>query len=269
MSKVSSKKFNFLVLFLVVVIAIILGFLFVKADPDAIIDSFTDESKIDEGTEKVLIDTASGTVKLAPCYYTNGTWQKIADTVVRDISTSSASATVNKDIYCDDSNCVLWTDEGGTPPNPLCVATDPNVYGNILWSRANEPSTYTYGPETPLSGDQIGGIEPSGYYAGANSRSIGGKTWLSRYYVTGGFPAMNACRSKGPGWRLPTALELDSIRDMTVTPKSRLPGIIESAYWSATEYSNMEAFYLDFFSGYFDSARKSLYPLYVRCVRDY
>jgi hypothetical protein len=276
------KKTILVSVFLAVAVGILVGFLIVKANPDYISDSFTDESKIGRGTKIVNVSTSSGQVSLPTCYYANPSWTKIADTIVRDISTTSASATTAKDIYCDDSNCILYTD-GLVPPNPVCIATDPNVYANILWARYDSgTAAWASGTATStlISGGDVGGSHPAGLLVGANNVNVGGKNWLERYYDSppGTFPAMDKCKAKGSGWRLPTILELDSIRDMTTVgaPYSRLPNITSNWYWSSSEADAGYAYTLMFtYVGvpYYINAPVGNYPksssYYVRCVRDY
>jgi len=233
-------------------------------------ESFADETKIGKGTVGVNIDTSGGQVSLAPCYSPNPGWSKIADTTVRDIS-GAYNATVDKDIYCDASNCVLWTN-GVEISNTVCIATDSNVYGNILWSASDVSGTKTWGPTTTaISGGDIGGTHPT-IGVGNNNVAVGTKNWLERYYISdlGTYLAMDNCKAKGNGWRLPTILELDSIRDQAKgsAPYSYLPAIIAGSYWSSTEYSTSNAYYLNFLNGTVGSYYKSS-AYYVRCVRGY
>jgi hypothetical protein len=268
------KKTILVSVFLAVAVGILVGFLIVKANPDYISDSFTDESKIGRGTKIVNVSTSTGQVSLPTCYYANPYWTKIADTIVRDISTTSASATTAKDIYCDDSNCILYTD-GLVPPNPVCVATDPNVYANILWARYDSGTSIVWASGTAastlISGGDVGGSHPADLLVGNNNINVGGKNWLERYYESpsGTFPAMDKCKAKGSGWRLPTILEWDSVRDQAkgTSPYTRLPNITGS-YWSSTEYSASIVSSISFSDGTVGSSGKSNY-LTVRCVRDY
>lgn len=270
--KINSKKAKIIAIIGVVVITgIVVGFLIVKANPDFVSDTFTDETKIGKGTALVEISTTTGQVTLAPCYVANPSWTKVADTIVRDITTTSnALATTSKDIYCDNYNCILVTDEW-VPPSTVCIATNPNVYGNILWSKTD--SGYArWGTSTYIYGDDIGGIHPSDLRAGASNAFIGAKKWLERYYESapGTYPAMDACKAKGSGWRLPTILELDSIRDQAkgTAPYTRLPNILSSYYWSSSEYSASDAYILDFGTGNVNIPDKA-FSQRVRCVRGY
>jgi hypothetical protein len=271
--KINSKKPKIIAIIGVVVITgIVVGFLIVKANPDFVSDTFTDETKIGKGTALVEISTTTGQVTLAPCYVANPSWTKVADTIVRDITTTSnALATTSKDIYCDNYNCILVTDEW-VPPSTICIATNPNVYGNILWSKTDSGYT-TWGPSTYyIYGNDIGGTHPSDLRVGANNYQVGAKKWLERYYESapGTYPAMDACKAKGSGWRLPTILELDSIRDQAkgAAPYTRLPNIFSDPYWSSSEVSASYAYSLDFNSGNVISTVK-FYSQRVRCVREY
>jgi len=269
-----AKKTILISVFLAVAVGLLVGFLIVKANPDYISDSFTDESKIGRGTKVVNVSTSSGQVTLPTCYYANPSWTKIADTIVRDISTTSASATTAKDIYCDDSNCILYTD-GLTPPNPVCLATDPNVYANILWARYDSgTAAWASGTATStlLSGGDVGGSHPAGLLVGSNNVNVGGKTWLERYYDSPptSFPAMDLCKTKGSGWRLPNILEWESVRDQAMggTPYTRLPNIVNGPYQSSTEYSASYP-YIRYCDGTVSTSYSKSYSAYVRCVRDY
>lgn len=276
MPKLNKKLSLILVGICSMIVAVVVSFLMVKASPspDYVSDPFTDETKIAEGTEKLEIDTAAGQVKLAECYSPDPSWTKVADTIVRDISNlSNSNATTSKDIYCDDYNCILWTD-GAATPTTVCIATDSNVYGNILWSKTDVSGTKTWADSKfSISGGDIGGTHDSSLRCGADNELIGAKNWLARYYssAAGTFDAMDACKAKGSGWRLPTLLELDSIRDQAKgSPYSRLPNILANDYWSSTEYGSGYAYYLYFDLGsvYLDGNKTNdLY--YVRCVRGY
>jgi hypothetical protein len=235
-------------------------------DP-TITDSFADESKIGTGT--TYVDISSGAL-IMPCYTPTPSWTKVADTLVRDIA-GAYNSTIAKDIYCDDNNCILWTD-GATAPGTVCIATDANVYGNVLWSKTNESGTYTWSDSNfDLIGEDIGGAHPT-FSLGANNVAIGGKKWLERYYsnsASGMFNAMDACKTKGLGWRLPTIIELDEIRDQAKgSPYSYLPNIVANAYWSSSEYSTSNAYFLNFSLGYAYGNTKSI-SSFVRCVRGY
>ncbi len=231
-------------------------------------DSFSDETKIGAGTTYVQLSSG---VLIQPCYVPNPSWTKIADTLVRDIA-GAYNSTIAKDIYCDDSNCILWTD-GAEAPGTVCIATDANVYANILWSKTDVSGTQTWSDTNfDLYGGDIGGTH-STIGVGNGNTAVGTKNWLERYYsnsASGTFNAMDACKAKGIGWRLPTIVELDSIRDQAKgsSPYSRLPNIVAIGYWSSSEYSTTNAYSLYFGSGnVLNLAKSSSY--YVRCVRGY
>lgn len=273
MRGINSKNFKIfvgIILFLVGII--IIGILVVTANPDYISDTFTNESKIGKGTQRIQISTSTGEAKLAECYYPNPEWNKVADTVVRDINSTSSSATTSKDLYCDNYNCVFMTD-GVTPSVPLCVATDPDVYGNILWSKTDSGSSVAWATSNfSIAGGDQGGMHPSGLTVGANAYNVGLKYWLERYYTSpsGTFPAMDLCKAKGSGWRLPNILELDSIRDMTKgsAPYTYLPNMMTGGYWSSTQTDISNAYGLYFSTGNaFYGAKTGGY--HVRCVRDF
>jgi hypothetical protein len=209
-------------------------------------------------------------VKLGECYAPNPAWAKIADTTVRDISSLLATATVDKDIYCDNDNCLLWTDEAEAPTT-VCVATDPNVYGNILWAKTDSGITTWADSNFSLFGFDIGGTHPSGLKVGNNSADVSSKNYLERNYsnTQGMFNAMDLCKAKGSGWRLPNILELDSIRDQAKgsAPYTRLPSMASANYWSSSENSSTNAYNLNFNNGNVNSYNKSN-SYYVRCVRE-
>jgi len=232
-------------------------------------DSFTDETKIGKGTATVSVDTSAGTVSLPACYTPDPSWSKIADTLVRDID-STYDATVAKDIYCDDSNCVLWTD-GAEITNTVCIATDANVYANILWAKADVSRATWADSSFDISGGDIGGTHPT-IGVGNSNVAVGTKKWLERYYTStaGTFNAMDNCKAKGSGWRLPTIVELDSIRDQAKgsAPYSYLPAIVSIHYWSSSETSTTNAYVLYFGNGNVYNGNKSD-SNYVRCVRGY
>jgi len=245
-------------------------------DP-SVSDSFADETKIGTGTNKVTI--SGGTITLEPCYAPNPSWTKTADTLVRDIA-GAYNATVAKDIYCDDYNCVLWTD-GAEAPGTVCIATDANVYASILWSKTDyctgaQPcaTTQTWADSNfSISGGDIGGTHTT-LGVGNSNVAIGTKNWLERYYSTssaGTFNAMDACKTKGLGWRLPTIVELDSIRDQAKggAPYTYLSNIVSTYYWSSSEFSSTYPFYLNFSNGNVNPNLAKSSAFYVRCVRGY
>lgn len=233
-------------------------------------DTFSDETKIGAGTTKVAI--AGGQAKLAECYLPSPSWTKIADTIVRDISSLSSSATVAKDIYCDDNNCVLWTD-GAAAPTTACIATDSNVYGNLLWSKTDDSTGSTWSDSNfSISSGDIGGTHPSSLTIGNGSADASSKNWLNNYYTNtpGMFNAMDTCKAKGSGWRLPNILELDSIRYQAKgsSPVTGLPNIVAASYWSSSEYSSTYPYYMIFSNGIVNVSNKSN-AYYVRCVRPF
>ena len=274
--RISAKKAYKIIVGIFSAIAIlVVVFLIVKANPDSINDTFTDETKI-ASAEKLEIATTTGQVTLAECYSPNSIWTKEADTVVRDISSLSASDAISKDIYCDDYNCILWTDGVAlSSTTAVCIATDSNVYANILWSKTDS-GTATYGEEgNSLYGDQIGGTHVSGLIVGDYNTNVGNKNWLNRYHSTGTFPTMAVCKSKGPSWRLPNILELDSIRDQAKgsAPYTRAPNFsgANSGNLSSSESSATEAYMMDNGNGRLGSINKSSNNNFtrIRCVRDY
>ena len=201
-------------------------------------------------------------------------WTKIADTLVRDI-TGAYDSTIAKDIYCDGDdtaggNCILWTD-GATAPGTVCIATDANVYANLLWDRKDIATTQTWADSNfSISGGDIGGTHTTNR-VGNNQLAIGTKNWLERDYTSpaGTFNAMDACKAKGLGWRMPNILELDSIRDQAKgsAPYSRLPNIVSNFYWSSSELSSTTPFRLYFSSGYASTTNAKGGANRVRCVR--
>ncbi|MCX6759688.1 MAG: DUF1566 domain-containing protein [Candidatus Nealsonbacteria bacterium] len=265
------KSYKILVVFAIIIVVGVISFLVVRANPDSISDSFTNETKIGKGTEKVEIATTTGQVKLAECYSPNPSWNWSTTTIVRDISNlSNALATTTKKIFCDDYNCILLPNAAATPTAAVCIATDSNVYANLLWSKTDVSGTKTWGPATPISGGDIGGTHDSSLKIGKDNTAIGAQHWLERYYTSaaGTFLAMDACKAKGSAWRLPTILELDSIRDQAKgsSPYSRLPGISTNYYWSSSEFGAGYVCVLQFGTGsVFNAAETNSYS--VRCVR--
>jgi hypothetical protein len=230
---------------------------------------------INETTQVVGVSSTApfGGITLAPCYVPTPAWTFVATTYVRDLSANSTTY-IYKDIYCDSTNCILWTNNY-TAPGTVCIATDTHVYDNILWAKT-DAGTKAWASGTYLTnsiaGGDIGGAMPTNT-AGSGSTSIGGYNWLERYYTSpvGSYPAMDACKALGLGWRLPTILELDSIRDQSPaagTIYSRLPNIVPSTYWSSSEYSATYAWVLSFNNGTASNFAKSS-AVYVRCVRGY
>jgi len=257
-------------------------------------DSFSDETKIGRGSTTAMATTnvvLNSGVTIAPCYTPSPSWTQVVvtdhnpaqcatnSTYVRDLSyTADATHYICKDIYCDNTNCILWT-AGATAPGTVCIATDTNVYPQtilgygLLWSKTDTAATQTWADSNfSISGGDIGGTHTTNK-AGSGSTTITGYNWLERYYTTtaGTFNAMDACKTKGLGWRMPNILELDSIRDQTAASGvySRLPNIIANGYWSSSEASATYPFRLEFGDGgvYTNDAKSTAY--YVRCVRGY
>jgi hypothetical protein len=266
------KSYKILVVFAIIIVGGVISFLVVRANPDYVSDTFTDESKITKGTEKVEIATTTGQVKLAECYSPNPSWNWSTTTIVRDISNlSNASATTTKKIFCDNYNCILLPDAAATPTAAVCIATDSNVYANLLWSKTDSSSGKSWADSNfSITGGDIGGTHPSGLKVGMNNVDAGDKNWLEGYYAStaGTFDAMDVCKTKGSGWRLPNILELDSIRDQAKgsSPRFRLPNISPSViYWSSSEY-NASAAYPMYNDGSIGNTGKGN-SYYVRCVR--
>ncbi len=258
-----------------IILILVMSFLITRANPDSISDTFTDETQI-ASVAKLEIATTTGQVTLAECYSPNSEWAKETDTIVRDISSLSASATTSKDIYCDDYNCILWADGVAlSSTTTVCIATNSNVYGGLLWSKTDNGSE-EYGERgSPLYGDQIGGTHASGLMAGNNNVNKENRDWINRYHSTGTFPAMAACKAKGSGWKLPNALDLDGIRDQDKgsAPYTRLPNIISGDYWTSTDSGDTnKATPLDFSDGNIGPGGGTDYRnnnRYVRCVREH
>ena len=264
-----SKKIRVLIVDLGITVAAGAVFVIVRASTSYVADSFDDETKIGKGTDGVNVDTAAGQVKLPECYTASTSWSKIADTNVRDI-TADYNVTVAKDIYCDDNNCILYTD-GQIPPAVVCIATNSNVYANLLWRKTDISGTKPWGPGTSISGGDIGGTHGN-INVGNDPDNVNGKNWLERYYSSsaGTYTAQDECKALGSGWRLPNILELDSIRDQAkgTDPYTYMPGIISNSYWSSSELSSTSAYNLYFVNGSVINYGKSI-SLYVRCVRGY
>jgi hypothetical protein len=269
-------KFRYVSIFLIVVMVVASIWSIVLAS--SVSDSFANEIKIGRGSTPAMATTnvvINGGIQLAPCYTPSGAgWTKIADTLVRNIA-GAYNATIAKDIYCDGDdtaggNCILWTDGAGAPTT-VCIATDANVYGNLLWDRKDLSATKAWGPANAILAGDIGGTHTTNT-VGNGGTAIGTYKWLERYYTSavGTYLAMDGCKAKGLGWRLPNILELDSIRDQAkgVAPYSRLPNIVSNSYWSSSEFSGANPFHLNFNGGSVSSLAKST-AFYVRCVRGY
>ena len=71
-----------------------------------------------------------------------------------------------------------------------------------------------------------------------------------------------ACKSLGPGWRLPTKDELN----MFYENKEEIGGFANVNYWSSTESDNRNAWGQYFVNGYQNSGKKGN-TSYVRAVR--
>lgn len=273
-TKIGGKHHRYIFFGLIAVMAAVSIASFVFAT--SVADSFADETKIGHGTSGVNINTTAHTVTLPACYVATPSWSFVITTTVRDIA-GAYNATILKDIYCDASNCVLWTN-GVAITNTVCIATDSHVYANILWSASDSSSgkawANTANSSLAISGGDIGGTHTTNT-AGNSGVAIGGYHWLERYYSSANgtapyYPAMDICKTKGAGWRLPNILELDSIRDMAKgsAPYSLLPAIVSSYYWSSSEGSTTVAWLLGFNFGYIVSDTKTG-SYYVRCVRGY
>ena len=74
--------------------------------------------------------------------------------------------------------------------------------------------------------------------------------------------AIVACKSLGPGWRLPTKDELN----MFYENKEEIGGFASSFYWSSTEYDFNNAWGQYFFDGNQVNDSKD-FNYYVRAVR--
>lgn len=281
MFKLSFKDFfkKYLSLIIVVVVAIIILATVAVVIATTVSDTYSDETKIGTGTTGVVINSG---ITLAPCYAPSPSWTLVGtspSTVVRDLSVTANSTTyINKDIYCDNTNCILWT-AGATAPGTVCIATNSDVYANVLWRKADIATTKawanTANSTVAITGGDIGGTHSTNK-AGTGSTTITGYKWLERYYTSANgtppyYPAMDACKALGLGWRLPTILELDSIRDQTASSGvySRLPAIVAYLYWSSSEGSATNPFYLYFGSGDVDAFIAKSGASYVRCVRGY
>jgi len=248
-------------------------------------DEYTDTGLI-SASSSADFDTSAGLVKMATTsaggggtcdgftYSVQGSWGSKIDTTVRDYYTvGDSTATVNKDIYCDDENCVLKTDGASAPSGDICVATSSDVYMGALWDKQNASTSAEYGQygDTLSSLGVVGGTHDGSLEVGDdNDTGPAGNDWLDKDYDSGSytFPAMDACTSKGEGWKLPNIRELDSIRDQSNSsdPYTDLPNMQSANYWSSTELDSISAYYLYFYNGNVDNYGK-FHSHYVRCVR--
>jgi len=74
--------------------------------------------------------------------------------------------------------------------------------------------------------------------------------------------AIVACKSLGPGWRLPTKDELN----MFYENKEEIGGFANYYYWSSTEFDNVSA-WVQVFSNGNQSILNKFNSFYVRAVR--
>ena len=74
--------------------------------------------------------------------------------------------------------------------------------------------------------------------------------------------AIVACKSLGPGWRLPTKDELN----MFYENKEEIGGFAFNGYWSCTDFGNLNAWNQNFYDGvqYYNGKDDFIY---VRAVR--
>ncbi len=295
--KVIEKNINtYYTYFFIASISIVLSILtFSIVLAASISDSFINETyiggKVGQETSGVVGVNGTapfGGITIAPCYTPNVQWNFVDTTIVRDVSSTSSSSTVQKDVYCDgstvttDSNCILWT-HGATAPSTVCIATNSNVYENLLWRGGDIESLLTWATSsnqtTLITGGDIGGTHTTNT-GGLNNYSITGNNWLERYYTStpGTYPAMDACKALGLGWRMPNILEFDGIRDMTtgVAPYTKLPNL-NNTHWSSSEDltdtggEGYGAWTLSLGVGNIGDGNgfNKAFALYVRCVRGY
>lgn len=210
-----------------------------------------------------------------------GSWYlEHSGTEVRDYHThDNSSATVTKDIYCDNEGwnpgaCVFWTHNATAPSGEICVSPNDDVYINALWDKEDQ-GEYEYGQY----GDElstlnvVGGThsdETGDLIVGEYDTNVEGEDWLDENYdsATYTFSAMDACTAKGKDWKLPNIRELDSIRDQSKAsdPYSELPGIQSAGYVSSTEESSFQGWAMWFEFGDVDLNAKNS-SRRVRCVR--
>ena len=208
-------------------------------------------------------------------YSPTGSWGAKIDTTVRDYYTvDDSTATVEKDIYCDDENCIFLTDAATTPSGDVCVAENAGVYMGVLWDKTNADSRYSYGEfdSTLSSLGVVGGTHNANLEVGIfNLTEAAGKDWLDEGYDsnTYTFPAMDACIAKGEGWRLPNIRELDSIRDELnfSDPNTGLPNMLSDNYLSSSEADSGAPYGLAFNNSRLVSAVPKFDSYEVRCVR--
>ena len=252
-------------------------------------DSFVNETYIagKVGQETTGVVGVSGTapfggITIAPCYTPNVQWNFVDTTTVRDVSSTSSASTIQKDVYCDgstvttDSNCILWT-HSAVVPGTVCIATNSNVYENLLWRGGDVASLEQWAistnQSTSIAGGDIGGTHTTNT-VGLNDLSITGENWLERYYtsIPDTYPAMDACKALGLGWRMPNILELDGIRDVTtgVAPYTKLPNL-NNTHWSSSNIHDQFAWSISFALGQVGESMgaNKAFALYVRCARGY
>ena len=184
-----------------------------------------------------------------------------------------------KDIYCDNEGwnpgaCVFWTHNATAPSGEICVSPNDDVYINDLWEKEDAADDVHWASldggkqDHDIEGDEIGGTHESGLIVGDNNIDVGGNNWLARNHGEDviDYPAMQACIDKGEGWRLPNIRELDSIRDQSDSPHSKLPPGLSYNYWASTVASSSDAMFLWFGDGdVYDTHKGSSER--IRCIR--
>ena len=76
------------------------------------------------------------------------------------------------------------------------------------------------------------------------------------------YHAKIACKNLGKGWRLPTKEELNMVYENI----GEISGVINSYYWSSSEYDNYDAWAQNFSNGFQGNYGKGFYN-FVRAVR--
>ena len=114
------------------------------------------------------------------------------------------------------------------------------------------------------------------YPGSKEGSSVGAKYQIGSVDITPGTymvwaDAVNQCQAYNEGgaanWRLPTRRELVQIYELKRDGK--IPNnFVESYYWSGSEYSGTTAWSVTLGSGDTRYYTKTIYTLYVRCVRD-